>query len=126
MAGSRVSCGLECCNVYEINDSLQESSKAGYDFLSIPLAHPRFTREHVDGKAKNRPGAFTRSDLLLSSSEWNSLIVGRLSAGPILSLESSNNSLRQNSEDTVTQELTFAAHLGLPAIMFTLTTDRFG
>lgn len=50
--------------------------------------------------------------------------MGRLSAGPILSLESSNNSLRQNSEDTVTQELTFAAHLGLPAIMFTLTTDR--
>ncbi|XP_042862384.1 protein arginine N-methyltransferase 5-like isoform X2 [Penaeus japonicus] len=124
MAGSRVSCGLECSNIYELNDSLQESSKAGYDFLSIPLAHPRFTREHVDGKAKNRAGAFTRSDLLLSSSEWNSLIVGRLSPCPILNLESSNNSLRQNSENTVTQELTFAAHLGLPAIMFTLTTDR--
>lgn len=39
-----------------------------YDFISVPLAHPRFGREHVEGKAKERPGAFTRSDLLLSSS----------------------------------------------------------
>ncbi|XP_045600789.2 protein arginine N-methyltransferase 5 [Procambarus clarkii] len=124
MAGTRVSCGLEYPNVYELHDSLHDSSRAGYDFISVPLAHPRFTREHVEGKAKKRSGAFTRSDLLLSSSEWNSLIVGRISPTAILNLESPVNSLRHNSEETITQELTFAAHLGLPAVMFSLSTER--
>ncbi|KAK7085467.1 Protein arginine N-methyltransferase 5, partial [Halocaridina rubra] len=95
-----------------------------YDFISIPVAHPRYTREHVNGKAKQRQGAFTRSDLLLGSNEWNSLIVGRLSQTPILNLEAPCPSLRHNSEETLSQELTFAAHLGLPAITFTLATDR--
>lgn len=42
----------------------------------------------------------------------------------ILNLESPINSLRNNSEETLNQELTFAAHLGLPAITFSLTSDR--
>ena len=42
----------------------------------------------------------------------------------ILNLESPVNSLRVNSEDTLNQELTFAAHLGLPAVTFSLTSDR--
>ncbi|XP_069940750.1 protein arginine N-methyltransferase 5 isoform X1 [Cherax quadricarinatus] len=124
MASARVSCGLEYPNVYELSDSLQDSTRAGYDFISVPLAHPRFIREHVEGDAKKRIGAFTRSDLLLSSSEWSSLIVGRISATAILNLESSVSSLRMNSEETINQELTFAAHLGLPAVMFSLSTDR--
>ncbi|MPC18736.1 Protein arginine N-methyltransferase 5 [Portunus trituberculatus] len=124
MAAGRVSCGLEYPIVHELSHALQESSKSGYDFISVPLAHPRFTREHVEGKAKARQGAFTRSDLLLSSSEWNSLIVGKLTMASILNLESSVSSLRMNSEETLNQELTFAAHLGLPAITFSLTSDR--
>ncbi|KAK8387035.1 hypothetical protein O3P69_018003 [Scylla paramamosain] len=124
MAAGRVSCGLEYPIVHELSHALQESSKSGYDFISVPLAHPRFTREHVEGKAKARQGAFTRSDLLLSSSEWNSLIVGKLTMASILNLESPVNSLRMNSEETLNQELTFAAHLGLPAITFSLTSDR--
>lgn len=56
--------------------------------------------------------------------EWNSLIVGRLTMSSILNLESPINSLRNNSEETLNQELTFAAHLGLPAITFSLTSDR--
>ncbi|KAG7173372.1 arginine N-methyltransferase 5-like, partial [Homarus americanus] len=95
-----------------------------YDFISVPIAHPRFSREHVEGKAKGRAGAFTRSDLLLSSSEWNSLIVGRVSPNAILNLESPTNSLRINSEDTISEELAFASHLGLPAVMLSLSTGR--
>ncbi|KAK3861183.1 hypothetical protein Pcinc_032814 [Petrolisthes cinctipes] len=124
MAGTRVSCGLDYCNVYELSNSLQDASRAGYDFISVPLAHPRFTREHVEGKAKLRDGAFTRSDLLLSSSEWNSLIVGRVTTAAVLNLECGVSSLRLNSEETLAQELTFAAHLGLPALTIPLTTDR--
>ncbi|XP_076069556.1 protein arginine N-methyltransferase 5 [Oratosquilla oratoria] len=122
MAGTRVSCGLEYSSVPELNDVLQESGKSGYDFISVPLVHPRFKREHISGKAKNRFGAFTRSDLLLSSSEWNSLIVGRVS-NPA-DVESPVQHIRRNMEESIIQELTFAAHLGLPAIMISLKNDN--
>lgn len=36
-----------------------------FDFLCMPLFHPRFRREFESEPAKSRPGAQTRSDLLL-------------------------------------------------------------
>lgn len=39
-----------------------------YDFICVPLVHPLFKREFVSEPAKNRPGPFTRPDLILSSS----------------------------------------------------------
>ena len=38
-----------------------------FDFVAMPVVHPRFKREFLEGKAKDRQGAFARSDLLLSS-----------------------------------------------------------
>ncbi|MCL4145083.1 UNVERIFIED_CONTAM: hypothetical protein GTU68_061219, partial [Idotea baltica] len=95
-----------------------------YEFISVPLVHPRFAREHIDGKAKARPGAFTRSDLLLTSGDWNSLVVGRLTQTSCVLCESDVWSIRANHEAALQQELTYAAHLGLPAIMVSLTTPR--
>lgn len=37
-----------------------------YDFIACPIIHPRHKRELFFGKAKDRPGPFTRPDLLLS------------------------------------------------------------
>ena len=47
--------------------NLQDFCDFRYDFICIPLVHPRFRREFIAGPAKTRPGAFTRSDMLLSS-----------------------------------------------------------
>ena len=38
-----------------------------FDFAAMPIVHPRFKREFLEGKAKDRKGAFARSDLFLSS-----------------------------------------------------------
>ncbi|KAB7501407.1 Protein arginine N-methyltransferase 5 [Armadillidium nasatum] len=124
MSGQRVSCGVEYAHVHEISLALQESGRSGYDFVSVPLVHPRFVREHIEGKAKDRPGAFTRSDLLLTSSDWNSLVVGRLSQTSCVLCESEEWTVRSNHEAALQQELTYAAHLGLPAIMVSLTSAR--
>ena len=37
-----------------------------FDFLCMPVFHPRFKREFTQEPAKSRPGPQTRSDLLLS------------------------------------------------------------
>uniref|UniRef100_A0A8C7YCI7 Protein arginine N-methyltransferase 5 n=1 Tax=Oryzias sinensis TaxID=183150 RepID=A0A8C7YCI7_9TELE len=77
--GSRVSCGRDMNCVPEIAATLAAVAKLGFDFLCMPLFHPRFAREFELEPAKSRPGAQTRSDLLLCGRDWGTLIVGKLS-----------------------------------------------
>lgn len=114
----RISCGLDFCSVSDIRGSLQGASDGGFDFACLPIVHPRYKREMVHGKCKNRTGPFTRSDLILSSSDWNNMIVGKLS--PYIDVDNPNPLLRKQFEEVLAQELAYASHLGLPAIMFTL------
>uniref|UniRef100_A0A7N8X3Y5 Protein arginine N-methyltransferase 5 n=1 Tax=Mastacembelus armatus TaxID=205130 RepID=A0A7N8X3Y5_9TELE len=67
-----------------------------FDFICMPLFHPRFRREFEIEPAKSRPGAQTRSDLLLCGRDWNTLVVGKLS--PWISADSEFETDRRNSE----------------------------
>uniref|UniRef100_A0A4W5RVR8 Protein arginine N-methyltransferase 5 n=1 Tax=Hucho hucho TaxID=62062 RepID=A0A4W5RVR8_9TELE len=69
-----------------------------FDFLCMPLFHPRFRREFELDPAKVRSGAHTRSDLL------QFILMN----------------MPQNSEAALVQELNFSAYLGLPAFMVPL------
>ena len=68
--------------------------------------------------ASRRPGPLTRSDLFLPSSDWGSLVVGRASF--TIDVDSKIQNIRDNSEARLLQELKYASHLGLPAVMVTL------
>uniref|UniRef100_A0AAX7SEW0 Protein arginine N-methyltransferase 5 n=1 Tax=Astatotilapia calliptera TaxID=8154 RepID=A0AAX7SEW0_ASTCA len=116
--GSRVSCGRDLNCVPEIADTLSAVAKLGFDFLCMPLFHPRFRREYELEPAKSRPGAQTRSDLLLCGRDWNTLIVGKLS--PWIDADSEIETERRNSEAALAQELNFSAYLGLPVFMIPL------
>uniref|UniRef100_A0A9J8DHS4 Protein arginine N-methyltransferase 5 n=1 Tax=Cyprinus carpio carpio TaxID=630221 RepID=A0A9J8DHS4_CYPCA len=96
-AGSRVSCGRDLSCVPEVADTLAAVAKLGFDFLCMPLFHPRFRREYELVPAKSRPGAQTRSDLLLCGRDWNTLIVGKLS--PWIETDSELTTERRNSEE---------------------------
>uniref|UniRef100_A0A8C7TZX8 Protein arginine N-methyltransferase 5 n=1 Tax=Oncorhynchus mykiss TaxID=8022 RepID=A0A8C7TZX8_ONCMY len=89
-----------------------------FDFLCMPLFHPRFRREFELDPAKVRSGAHTRSDLLLCGRDWNTLVVGKLS--PWIETDSEVETERRNSEAALVQELNFSAYLGLPAFMVPL------
>ncbi len=117
MKKSGASCGLSFNCPADISSALEVATLAGFDFMALPIVHPRF-RFSSQFSPQQRPYSFTRSDLLLSSSEWTSLVVGIISRH--LSLESSVISVRRNAEEALQKELNFAAHLGLPAIMITL------
>uniref|UniRef100_A0AAQ5Y024 Protein arginine N-methyltransferase 5 n=1 Tax=Amphiprion ocellaris TaxID=80972 RepID=A0AAQ5Y024_AMPOC len=116
--GSRVSCGRDLNCVPEIADTLAAVAKLGFDFLCMPLFHPRFRREFELEPAKTRAGAQTRSDLLLCGRDWNTLIVGKLS--PWIDADSEIETERRNSEAALAQELNFSAYLGLPVFMLPL------
>ncbi|KAL5020885.1 hypothetical protein ScPMuIL_000040 [Solemya velum] len=119
---SRVSCGRDfhCCP--DINTALDSACKAGFDFVCLPIVNPRYKREFICGPAKSRPGPLTRSDLALTSSDWNTLIVGKIS--PWIQVDSCVPHIQRNSEAALKQELVFASHLGMPAILITLKNQR--
>ncbi|KAM8948594.1 protein arginine N-methyltransferase 5 isoform 2-T2 [Lycaon pictus] len=119
--GSRVSSGRDLNCVPEIADTLGAVAKQGFDFLCMPVFHPRFKREFTQEPAKNRPGPQTRSDLLLSGRDWNTLIVGKLS--PWIRPDSKVEKIRRNSEAAMLQELNFGAYLGLPAFLLPLNQE---
>lgn len=104
-------------------DTLAAVAKLGFDFLCMPLFHPRFRREFELDPAKSRPGAQTRSDLLLCGRDWNTLIVGKLSSW--IETDSELTTERRNSEAAVVQELNFCAYLGLPAFMIPLRGPHY-
>ena len=115
MKKSGASCGLAYSCPSDIQSALQVATVNGFDFLALPIVHPRF---RVSSELNQRPYSFTRSDLLLTSSEWTSLVVGVVSRH--LTLESGSMEIRRNAEEALQKELQFASHLGLPAIMIAL------
>jgi len=81
------------------------------NFCVVPLAHPRYWRDHRRPRAEQ----FTRSDLVLDSNAWCRLVVGKLS--PWIRLDSADEALRKQSEAAFKQEVAWAAHLNVPAVM---------
>ncbi|RLU15326.1 hypothetical protein DMN91_012320 [Ooceraea biroi] len=109
-----VSCGLDFCSAANLNSCLAYANDSRYDFVCVPLVHPLYKREFISGPAKNRRGPFTRPDLILNSSEWSNLIIGKVS--PFINVDSTDPVVRKNSEKTLTQELSLASHFGLSAV----------
>jgi len=119
MSKRRVSCGLELAHAPDLQNVITNSAEAGFDFILLPIVNPRLEREFRGDKvASRRAGPLTRSDLLLASSDWSSLVVGKVS--PTIDVDSCVSSVRANSEERLGQELRYASHLGLPAIVLKL------
>lgn len=116
--GQRLSCGRDLCCVPDINVSLEDVLKNGFEFICIPIVNPRFRREFFEGPAKDRQGPLTRSDLLLNSNDWGTLVVAKMS--PWLQPDSRVETVRRNSEEALKQELMYAMHLNVPAILVEL------
>lgn len=94
----------------------QTTLAGGWDFVVAPLVHPRYRRPPPSALPRGTfQPPFTRSDLLLSSSQWGSQIVGK--ASPWLDCDSECEPLARDSAAALQQELAWAAHLGLQAVV---------
>ena len=82
--------------------------------VAVPLFHPRFRRDDNEVSCK-RVGPGTRSDLVLSSRDWTTRIIGKIS--PWIHLDSLSQSVRLASEKALVQEVEWAGHLSIPAVL---------
>ena len=72
--------GIELCAVPDLNASLEASFDSGFNYIAVPLVHPR-SRCDARGVSERRQlsAPFTRSDLLLGGSVWTTRVVGVIS-----------------------------------------------
>ena len=102
---------------HDLQRCLRDTLDAGFDFLVTPLAHPRHRRPAPSARdpSSPQPAPFARSDLLLNSSQWSSQVVGKTS--PWIDPDAASRPLRRDSEAALRQELAWAAHLSLHAVL---------
>jgi hypothetical protein len=55
--------------------------------------------ERLDGPVLERPGPFLRSDMILNTSEWASLVVGKISDW--IDLDAEDDNLRSRGDEAV-------------------------
>ena len=75
--GCSLSLGVELSNVRDLDQTVQSVKAQNLEFLVMPLVHPRYRRRVTPVVPRDTP--FTRSDMILSSSDWTQMIVGRIS-----------------------------------------------
>lgn len=135
MSNQTVYCGLLSECVPDIVAELSFARHSGFDFLVTPLSHPRYKRTLYQSTFSQpsspspaplfipqRNEAFTRSDMLMSSGDW-STIVGMVSNW--IELDSEVSSIRRNSEMVYKQEMSWASHLSLSAVLLpTLSSHK--
>merc|ERR1711974_311934 len=114
--------GAETNFVPDIKEVMDDYLKHSFDFICIPLVHPRYKRNLLTKKDRDEP--FTRSDMLLTNRQWSSFVVGKTS--PWLRFDSPSAKVRENSVLVFEQELDWAQHLGVQAtIVPTPSKDCF-
>jgi protein arginine N-methyltransferase 5 len=94
--------------------AIEEATSEKYDFVVAPLVHPRHRRDAA-GISAARAGPFTRTDRVMDSRRWTTMVVGRVSRW--LDADSPSARLRASSENALEQELGWAAHLSVPAVL---------
>jgi len=107
-----VSTAFEYENVVNIEKAIAEAQDNAFDYIIVPLVHPRFERQLSNGlKPRNLP--LTRSDLLLNSGQWNQNVVGKFSEW--LNFDSVVEAQRHNARKAFKQEVAWATHIGVSA-----------
>ena len=124
--GDSAYAGLEVDVCGDLQRCLADTLAGGLDFLVAPLAHPRHRRPSAAAASRDpsapAPAPFARSDLLLNSAQWSSQVVGKTS--PWIDADSPSAPYRADSEAALRQELGWAAHLSLHAVL--LPPPRLG
>lgn len=107
-----VAVGYESACVARLPEELDERAAAGFSFLVVPLAHPRYIRG-VEGREE----PWTRSDKLLGHAQYSTVIVGRVSRWAVDALTAPCVSQRVAAESALSAELEWAAHIGCYAAL---------
>lgn len=113
-ANIKVHVGIYQNHVSDLSETMKFLEENACDLVAAPIVHPMFRRQFTvtndgDDSILTKHMAFSRSDLLLESSEWMYKFVSKIT--DTIDCDSDNIILRKHSEQTLMQELSLADHL---------------
>ncbi|CAJ0758011.1 12236_t:CDS:10 [Entrophospora sp. SA101] len=122
-------------NSQEDLDSITTVSKSrefGYDFVVLPLTntnYKRFLFENVNHNNKETVGLekwrngmpLTLDDLVIKTADNREITIGKIPEW--INLDSSDQNIRINSEIALKQQLSWATHLGLTAVLIPFPSE---
>ena len=113
----RVDIGVDPGAPGDLQAALKTALDQQAQFLVTPIVHPRYRRLMTPQSTAQprRAEPLTRSDLLLHSGQWCAQILGKLSTW--LQLDSPHEAVRKRGEAAFRQEVQFASHLALAALL---------
>lgn len=97
-------------NVTDVSKMLKLAEKGSYNRIILSLCNRMFGERSFNRGEHKR---FTRSDLLLTSSEWRNRAIFRTS--DVIQCDSNNQDVRLQNETQLKQEIDFAKHLNYTA-----------
>ncbi|XP_077537844.1 protein arginine N-methyltransferase 5-like [Haemaphysalis longicornis] len=122
MAGRKsVSCGIDLHFVKDLSQALISAGQDGFKFVAVHVSHPRARRGVLDSNDKTEISSL-RPDLVLPSQDWGSLVTLKISEW--IDVDSPAENFRKMSEKVFLQELSYAAHLGVPAVLLKVESRR--
>lgn len=95
------------CDIQNIKAVLHENN---CNALITSIVYPKFQREFTVEPILTKHVAITRSDLILTSSDWTTKVIARISDS--LDCDSPVESIRKKNEIILNQEMSLANHLG--------------
>lgn len=108
----------------DLGNFIQQADEAGHDFVVTPISHPTFRRVLNEDKSidvetqeiwRDRP-VFNRNDLVIKNADHSSRAIGLLADW--IQLDASDADIRLNSELALKQEIDWACHISLAALIF--------
>lgn len=103
----------EC--VADLKQAVQFSEEKNCNVLITSITNPNFRREFNGEPLKCSHLRFTRSELLLEPSKWQSQVVAKLSDW--IDCDSIDENVRKFSESIIKQEIAFSQHVASHGIM---------
>lgn len=101
-------CGVETEFDNDIPRTLSFSLSTGFDFIVASLVDPEY-RPLLFSTDSIPP--FAASDLVLTSTQWGSHVVAKISSW--IDLDSTDEQLRLMSEQTLNREVSWASHISI-------------
>ncbi|KAA8498345.1 Protein arginine N-methyltransferase 5 [Porphyridium purpureum] len=122
VSGKQISIGVSFPYVERLKPTLELLETDGCDFVVAPIVHTRYAAAlkggkspFLDAKSTDALQPLCRSESELTSKEWKTAIIGRVS--PWLRLDSPIDKVRQFSEWSLDREVSFANYLSMQAIV---------
>ena len=119
MPKNKISVGLEIGFDPNLENAIHYANKEGYEFVCMTMKECKESKSFFNTELGSKFGDATHTGFILDSHSWSRLVVGKLTEWKVA--KTGTHLEKANEENSMNEELSYAAYLGLPAVFVPVT-----